>query len=190
MKSALTMTEAGLRVHRFPTAAAARAAGIDRETDGQPAVLVKRVCGWCKCDLGVAIGSPGQEKAISHGMCSSCQARLLAELPGVSCAVSSATAGRDRHSLVRGECLESGGPQGCGVAAADAGSPAPSFSFGKNDSAAASVTTRVTRTAGSAGVMIQPQADEHARARPAESSLFARLDRWIKSRLCGRRIEE
>lgn len=214
MTSVLIVTDRGLDVRRFAHANHALLAQAPIESDGLPAVLVRRVCAWCKTDMGVAVGSPGQENAISHGMCPSCQARIVAELPGVSCAVSSATAGRDRHSLVPGERLESVGQEQlrCGSAPADAGLPAPSPSraTGANAAAAVPATTppgdapsQVTGTAGSAGIMNRLQAVEYARACPAASSDLKPRDRWrpargviefldglLKWAVTGRRIDE
>jgi hypothetical protein len=192
MNAALVMTEAGLRVHRFPSSAAAKAASADRETDGLPAVLIKRVCAWCKMDMGVTVGSPGQQDLVTHGMCPACEARLLAELPGVP-AVS--------KTLVQGECLESGVRIRCGLDNADAGSPAPSPSRATGTSDAAAVPANTPPGAEPAQVKgtsapgaYEPAALEHLSGGPAASSiskpsLFDRFDCWIKSRIAGRRID-
>jgi hypothetical protein len=81
--SALVATEVGMLVRRFPTAAAARAAELDRETDGLPASLMARVCSWCNQSMGAVVCEPALAGKITHGICPACQERLLGELPGV-----------------------------------------------------------------------------------------------------------
>lgn len=100
MPSALVLSDHGLAVRNFPTAAAARAAQVNRDTDGIGAPLMAVVCAWCGKHLGAIVCTPAQAGMTSHGICPPCKERVLGTLPGrpdSSCAVSSATAGRDRH---------------------------------------------------------------------------------------------
>ena len=88
MHSALVMTEFGLQVRRFSTTEAAQAAEANRETDGIGVSLMPMVCCRCGRSLGAKVCAPAMAGKISHGMCR-----------GGSCAVSSATAGRDRQNF-------------------------------------------------------------------------------------------
>lgn len=50
------------------------------ETDGLGAPLMRRVCGWCRADLGMVVCRPDQVGDTSHGMCPACSAKLTASL--------------------------------------------------------------------------------------------------------------
>lgn len=174
MTAALVVTESGLRVHRFRRPELALAAQAPIESDGLPAVFIKRVCAWCQKDLGVVVGSPGQDGLVSHGICPACSARALAELPGVP------------KSLVHGGRLECGGPViGCELASADAGLPAPhnSRETGANEAAAGPVNgTSPGRVTGTATPTGQPVAVlEHPSGGPAASSTLKRPLFWMLS---------
>lgn len=203
MTSVLIVTDRGLDVRRFAHVNHARVAQALIESDGLPAVLVARVCAWCRKDLGAVVGSPGQEGMVSHGMCPACSARLLAELPGVPPVA---------HTLVRGERLESEGAKvvRCGSLSADAGSPAPSSSrvAGANDAAAVPAQTppgaepsQVTGT--TAPGAYEPAALGHLSGGPVASSdlkmlepqrpargVIEFLDWLLKWAVTGRRIDE
>jgi hypothetical protein len=118
-----------------------------RVDDGLGVPMCAVVCAWCKAPMGAKACLPHQVNRVSHGMCSSCERGMLSDpalVDPISCAVGSATAGRDRHSLVQGERLESEEPPlFLGAAPADAGSPAPSTSreTGVNAAAAAPANT-------------------------------------------------
>lgn len=154
------------------------------ETDGLPAPVCERVCSWCQKSLGVVACLPEQARRISHGICDACLA------------------------LVRGECLESGGLMRCGLAPADAGSPAPlpSPATGTNDAAAAQVPPgTIARVNGAtAPGAYEPAALEHLSGGPAASSdleikplkmeapgraFVEFIDFWIKSVSTGRRLD-
>jgi hypothetical protein len=100
--SALVHGDQGLTVRRFRTSEAAQAAQANIESDGSGAPLMAVVCAWCQASLGAVVCAPAMAGQTSHGICPACKERVLGTLPdtpGSSCAVSSATAGRDRHSF-------------------------------------------------------------------------------------------
>jgi hypothetical protein len=130
MTSVLIQGDQGLAVRRFRCAADGRRAQANIESDGIGATLLRRVCGWCQAEMGVVAGSPDQAGEITHGICPACAERMTNELPGtprLSCAVGSATAGRDRHNLALGGGLEDGGRDSSvlGAPAVDAALLAP-----------------------------------------------------------------
>lgn len=58
------------------------------------------VCAWCPDKAAGDAWSVSAGFGVSHGICPNCGPKLSGEAPArPSCAVSSATAGRDRHSL-------------------------------------------------------------------------------------------
>lgn len=68
---------------------------------------MQRVCAWCGRGMGSVPCAPRQDGQTSHGICEQCEARqqardvtadTFAPCGAGSCAVSSATAGRDRHT--------------------------------------------------------------------------------------------
>jgi hypothetical protein len=183
----LVRTEAGLRVQRFPTRAGAVLAGDDRETSGLPVVLVPRICAWCRSNMGAVACETADRDAVTHGICPACAARMLAELPGVSCAVSSATAGRDRQTL----------PPGAPSSAAAVAGVCPMISpVIRGESSAKDRHSLVQGERLESEGLKQlrcgsASADAGSPAPlPLKSSLLERFDRWLKSWVTGRRIDE
>jgi hypothetical protein len=139
------------------------------QSDGVGVSLQKVVCSSCSRDLGAAVCRPALINLVALEVCP-------------SCAVSSATAGRDRPSLVLGERLEGVGPLTCG-ARADAGSPAPSLpgnkSLGTIEAASApgQERARVTGTMTPAGSPVAAKRAsavlEHLSHGPAASFSFS-----------------
>jgi hypothetical protein len=42
---------------------------------------MRRVCAWCQRDLGTV---PGEDGMVTHGMCDTCEATVLAEIRALS----------------------------------------------------------------------------------------------------------
>lgn len=205
MTSVLIQGDRGLEVRRFACAADARRAQAPIESDGIGAVLVRRVCAWCQGDMGVvAVRDSRMANKTTHGICPACARRLTDELPGaprLSCAVGSATAGRDRHSLVSGGGLENVGRDSrvFGVPAVDAAPLAPQSS---PDLPGADVVAAVRASGtlpkpvtGTAAPASPAAALEHLSGGPAAASApprglfwmvtghdFGRAIRWAKNR--------
>ena len=73
------------------------------ESDGLGASLMAVRCAWCDCSMGAKVCAPAQAGLVSHGICPACAVDMRADFDrsrGLSCAVSSATAGRDRRNLI------------------------------------------------------------------------------------------
>lgn len=73
-----------------------------RESDGIGAALMPVVCAWCGRPMGAKVCVPAMAGQTSHGMCRECLTKKKADFDrkrGLSCAVSSATAGRDRRNF-------------------------------------------------------------------------------------------
>jgi hypothetical protein len=181
--SALILGDHGLVVRSFRCHQAAGRAQAQIESDGLPAVLVRRVCAWCQAEMGAVVGSPGQEDLVTHGMCPVCVERMEAELPGLphnslpvacdrlSCAVGSATAGRDRHFISPGA-----------TPGADVGAAVPA------KTPPGAMPARVTGTSAPAS---RAAALEHLSGGPAATSVyfhcvtgldFGRAIRWARER--------
>jgi hypothetical protein len=45
--------------------------------------MLRRVCGWCRADMGSKPCDPSVAGKISHGMCPACEAVAIASIPSL-----------------------------------------------------------------------------------------------------------
>lgn len=63
------------------------------------------VCAWCDSKADGEQWAAAAGLTVSHGICLACRPKFFGEETRPSCSVSRATAGRDRHSSHRSDCL-------------------------------------------------------------------------------------
>ena len=161
MASSLVNSDFGLQVRRFPSAGAAAAAAAPIESDGLGADLMRRECSWCKKNMGAVPCLPHQVDGVTHSVCEECRDGIAKALDfpasPVSCAVSSAPAGRNRQQFEAG-----GQPSPRNVAASPLVQPSPGSSA-------------LSGETGTAAHGHKPSALEHPSGSPAASFTFRTL---------------